>query len=409
MLPKRISSDSFNYLHNFISTNNSFAIGNTNGVLRMDSIIASSVEGGRSKVLFEYDDEGNIKNQLFFHNIGNVWFNGYSDFYYYDETGNRVLEIRLEWNINNWDTLSRIDYIYKSEGKLFQYIFQSFSEQGWLNKFRQTFTYDSNGNRVNTLEEVWIENKWQNNFMVEFYFSEVNQQDSLIFQISDNNEWKYFSKTHFYYNLQTNFLEYFLFKLWAGSGWIDYLRRSILNDLNGNQIEHLEEIWEQGNWTNSVKRIFSYNGLNYTESAYCEIWNVNNWIPGNDIIIIENPDGFSIAFITHSMNIYYLVTSINEDISTNPDEFVLSQNYPNPFNSSTQISYQLPMSGMITLKIYNVIGQEVAELVNEVKQAGVHTVQFDGSNLASGVYMYKLSAEGRSGNFVSTKKMMLIK
>jgi hypothetical protein len=88
-----------------------------------------------------------------------------------------------------------------------------------------------------------------------------------------------------------------------------------------------------------------------------------------------------------------------------PDKFELSQNYPNPFNPSTVISYQLPVTGIVTLKVYNVIGQEVAEIVNEVKQAGVHTVQFDGSNLPSGVYLYKLNA----GNFISTKKMMFLK
>jgi photosystem II stability/assembly factor-like uncharacterized protein len=88
-----------------------------------------------------------------------------------------------------------------------------------------------------------------------------------------------------------------------------------------------------------------------------------------------------------------------------PDRFELSQNYPNPFNPTTVISYQLPVNSLVTLRVYNVIGQQVAELVNEVKQAGIHTVEFDASNLSSGVYMYKI----QSGNFVQTKKMMLVK
>ena len=405
LLPKRISPDSFNYLHNFISTKNSFEIKNFNNTQKMDSIITSSVEGGKLKVEFEYDDESKIINELVFHSIGNGWLNLYSDFYYYDEIGNRVLDVLLDWNINHWDTTGRINYTYTPEGKLFQYIFQSFSDQVWLNEFRETFAYDSNGNRINTLNEVWIENKWQNRHRVENYYSNTNQQDSLLFQMWLNNDWQNFSKTYFYYDIQSGFLDSFLAKIWSGGDWINYLRRIISNDTNGNQIEHFEEIWEQGNWVNSIKRHFSHNDLNYIVSAYCEIWNGISWIPGNDIIIIENPDGFSITFITQSLNIYYLVTSINEEVITSPNDFRLSQNYPNPFNPATVISYQLPVSGMVSLKVYNVIGQQVAELVNEVKQAGVHIVEFDASNLPSGVYLYRLY----TGNFTSTRKMMLIK
>ncbi|HLP15581.1 MAG TPA: T9SS type A sorting domain-containing protein [Bacteroidota bacterium] len=91
--------------------------------------------------------------------------------------------------------------------------------------------------------------------------------------------------------------------------------------------------------------------------------------------------------------------------SMTPREFSLGQNYPNPFNPSTQISFTLKASGMTTLKVYNVIGQEVASLVNGIETAGQHEVSFDASRLSSGVYFYTL----RSGNFIETKKMMLMK
>jgi hypothetical protein len=88
-----------------------------------------------------------------------------------------------------------------------------------------------------------------------------------------------------------------------------------------------------------------------------------------------------------------------------PKEFVLYQNYPNPFNPNTVISYQLPVSGNVTLKLYDVLGNEITTLVNEEKQAGVYEVEFDGSSLASGMYLYKLQV----GTFVQTKKMILLK
>jgi len=96
-----------------------------------------------------------------------------------------------------------------------------------------------------------------------------------------------------------------------------------------------------------------------------------------------------------------------------PKEFALHQNYPNPFNPSTIINYQLPIANWVTLKVYNVLGQEVATLVDEKKDAGRYEVQFDGSKLSSGVYFYKLTArdpENRSNQFmVSVKKLILLK
>jgi hypothetical protein len=88
-----------------------------------------------------------------------------------------------------------------------------------------------------------------------------------------------------------------------------------------------------------------------------------------------------------------------------PQQFQLQQNYPNPFNPSTDISYTLAKTGNVTLKVFNLLGQEVATLVNGIQTANTHTVHFNASGLASGVYLYEL----RAGNNVVTKKMTLMK
>ncbi len=85
--------------------------------------------------------------------------------------------------------------------------------------------------------------------------------------------------------------------------------------------------------------------------------------------------------------------------------FELGQNYPNPFNPTTVISYELPTNSFVTLKIYDVLGREVASLVNEHENAGIHTLTFNASGLPSGVYLYRIQA----GTFSSTKKMILVK
>ena len=87
-----------------------------------------------------------------------------------------------------------------------------------------------------------------------------------------------------------------------------------------------------------------------------------------------------------------------------PTTYDLAQNFPNPFNPSTTIRYQLPQDGMVTLKIYDILGSEVATLVNEEKIAGMYEVNFNASSLASGVYIYKI----QTGEFTATKKLMLL-
>ncbi len=83
----------------------------------------------------------------------------------------------------------------------------------------------------------------------------------------------------------------------------------------------------------------------------------------------------------------------------------MSQNYPNPFNPSTRINYDLPFDGKVRLKLFDMSGREFATLVNDVKTAGYYTVDFNASNLSSGVYFYTISAN----NFTATKKMLLVK
>jgi len=88
-----------------------------------------------------------------------------------------------------------------------------------------------------------------------------------------------------------------------------------------------------------------------------------------------------------------------------PTEYAISQNYPNPFNPTTNINFELPKDGNVSITLYDVSGKEVSKLVNEVKTAGFYTVQLNASNLSSGMYFYKITA----GSFIATKKMVVLK
>jgi len=100
------------------------------------------------------------------------------------------------------------------------------------------------------------------------------------------------------------------------------------------------------------------------------------------------------------------VSAVDEPQQDAPQRVELSQNYPNPFNPSTIISYTLPQKARVTLEVFNILGEKMATLVNSIEQAGTHNLKFNEINLASGVYFYKLTANGES---IQTKKMILIK
>ncbi|AFH50501.1 Peptidase S8/S53 subtilisin kexin sedolisin [Ignavibacterium album JCM 16511] len=123
---------------------------------------------------------------------------------------------------------------------------------------------------------------------------------------------------------------------------------------------------------------------------------------------IKNAEADTIEFlITDNKSIYQTKQFILQ--YTQPTEYKLEQNYPNPFNPTTKIRYSIPNVGtglaLSTLKVYDILGNEVVTLVNEEKPAGYYEIEFNATELSSGVYFYRL----QSGNFTQTKKMVLMR
>ena len=167
--------------------------------------------------------------------------------------------------------------------------------------------------------------------------------------------------------------------------------------------------------TNQV--IGTFDNITYNKSNVDEYNNIGYLV---DCSGIESGDYFLRLFTTISEDVNLFISDFQRDdihleksnlIKRNfkgeglPTTYELAQNYPNPFNPSTTIKYQLPKDGIVTLKVYDILGSEVATLVNEQKTAGRYEVSFNASQLASGVYIFRL----KSGEYVSSKKMMLLK
>ncbi len=185
--------------------------------------------------------------------------------------------------------------------------------------------------------------------------------------------------------------------------------RAIVSDANGT-------IWIGGMSSDNLK-IYSFDGNQFTEHLISEdaVSNVrdlaydengNIWIVSGSNVFVYNPSG-------------NVIIGVNDEINTEAEQFVLNQNYPNPFfkgsggNPTTTIEYSIPIVSAknfslqrnVQLKIYDILGREVAELVNKKQAPGNYSVKFDANNLPSGIYFYTL----RSGDFIATKKMILMK
>ncbi|MBC8041850.1 MAG: family 16 glycosylhydrolase [Rhizobacter sp.] len=155
------------------------------------------------------------------------------------------------------------------------------------------------------------------------------------------------------------------------------------------------DVWDTNRWRKSI------NGTWYD--------NVADFIPENVVF----KDGYMIlCFTTPDSTGYNSTLDAAGEPKLQPQIFSLSQNYPNPFNPATAVNYQLPAASQVQLKVFDVLGREVATLVDAKQAAGNYRVNFNASNLSSGIYFYRLTAgssDARSGNFTATKKMVLVK
>lgn len=170
---------------------------------------------------------------------------------------------------------------------------------------------------------------------------------------------------------------------------------------------------------NSSNNVISIIGMTSTAQSVVK----NNMTTGNytlrvssklssyEVFGINLPQGYdqinlhNISPGATNVNLNYTLSDVKERASGIPVSYTISQNYPNPFNPTTNINYDLPNESFVNIKVYNDLGQEVMTLVNKEQKAGKYVVSFNATNLSSGIYFYKITAN----NFIQTKKMILLK
>jgi hypothetical protein len=146
-------------------------------------------------------------------------------------------------------------------------------------------------------------------------------------------------------------------------------------------------------------------GVNWVDGNRGLGRSINDFLVCGDFLYVATASDYNGLNSVWKRPLSEMVTGVERQQQEHPSHFALEQNYPNPFNPTTKIQFTIANRQLTIVTVYDVLGREVATLVNEVKDPGTHAVQFDGSNLASGVYFYRLSA----GNFVQTRKLLLLR
>lgn len=189
------------------------------------------------------------------------------------------------------------------------------------------------------------------------------------------------------------------FFMYTSNGGANWTSRSagIQVGLNGLHFSNQNEGWVVGG-----------AGTLYSTTNSGSNWIAHTTQTGQDLNSIHSFDGLNAWSVGNSgviISNYSPSTGVENELSEIPDQIILEQNYPNPFNPSTKISFSLPARNFVSLKVYNVVGSEIATILNDNLDGGYHEVTFNASGLNSGVYFYTIS----TNKFTETRKMILMK
>jgi len=373
---------------------------------KMDSILTFEIDGGRAKILFEYSDsiklpdfiilslqdgqwvnnlktsslyiDDKIKQISYYYWNGENWDIAYLDEFEYDSLGNEIIFTSSVWNESVWQYFIKVNSFYKYNGYLSYDITERWVNGIWVPDSKSIYNYNQDGTKGYTRLEYYENNNWYNHSILEFFYNREGTLDSTVR------------------------------KMWQNDSWINYLKSIWSYEKSSKVIVNNIDIykWDSEKWDIDSRFKYLYNNLGYLKYGTFDFFNNGNWIPENNGISVINPDGFEFHYITNQLYVYYNneITSV-ENNNNNIKHYALSQNYPNPFNPFTTISYSVKEEGLVKIKVYDILGNEVAELVNEHKQPGFHVVDYNASNLSSGVYLYTIQVN----SFFTSKKMLLLK
>jgi hypothetical protein len=323
-----------------------------------------------------YDANGNMLTNIGWVLTNSQWTNSWLGTYTYDASGDELTFLVQTWSGTQWVNMDMWTYTYDVHGHMLTELMQVYNGQ-WDNATLSIYTYDATGNMLSHLAQTWASGQWTNS-TIHTYTYDTNGR------------------------MLTDWL-----KGWTNAAWMNGSLYTYTYDTNGNLLNELVQYWLNGLWTNFNQFAFTYDAHGNELTGNNTSWSGSVWMPTDDNFVLA-VNGSTYDFTGYRIIVSWIPVN-TADVPTNGKSMVkgysLSQNYPNPFNPSTTIGYQLPTQVHVTLKVFDVLGREIATLVNGVEQPGYKSVNFNANNLASGVYYYRLQA----GNYIETRKLLLLR
>ena len=371
--------------------------------LFIDSIIVSSLDGAKIKTTVVYNSSSRAESYTIFSLQNNEWIKWYKMSNEYNSDGNVSITLHENWINNNWENDIYEIFRYDTLGNNLTHIIQAWVGNKWFNFIKNSYAYDMNGDLIKSLQEVWEDENWVKATRVTNQFYPPGIKTSNLIEDWENTNWVVKYLNTFEYD-KLGKLVSILNKRWVVDRWQNYAKKIFINNQDEPQSIHLLKIWANNIWNDYDRYIYNYNNFNYLVDGFYEYFFNGQWVPGEGFLELKNPDGFEIHFIANEIQVYYnSITDVGNDV--NPVQYALSQNFPHPFNPTTNIKFSIPQRGYVKLVIYNLLGEVITILVDEVLQAGNHIVPFNAENLNSGIYIYRIE----SAIFFQSNKMILLK
>ncbi len=385
---------------------------------------------------------------------GSDWINSARAVYTYTGAGVTSTITYQDWNGSDWVNSSRTSFTYNGNDLLTERLSENWTGSTWENNNRELFTYLGDNNLDTQTYQIWNGASWANTWKDTYQWNANNMPSETLKQTWNGASWVNYTKSTFSYDANDNPLDEVIY-LWNGAGWDNFVQYLKTYDGSGNLTELLNQDWDPiDGWVNDWHQMYQYDGMNNRTEELGQTWDpINNqwinqslststynsqnlvettlfqlWNPGtgwendefitftydaNNNLIMQTLQQWNGTDWENAMRMIYNwipVTGIDdEELAVN--SYKLFNNYPNPFNPSTIIKFHIELSGSVTLTVFDVLGNDVAELVNRNLDTGNYEVQFTPEGLSSGVYFYKLEVKASDGkkNFTGVKKMILMK